>query len=84
MKRKHTKTLALVFQHPVPGNIKWIDIEGLLSELGAKLDEAQGSRVAVRLFGDRRVFHRPHPSPVTDKGAVAALRRWLEENGVTP
>lgn len=84
MKRKHTKTLGLVFQHPIPGNIKWIDIEGLLSELGAQLDEAQGSRVAVRLFGDRRVFHRPHPSPVTDKGAVAALRRWLEENGVTP
>jgi len=84
MKRKHTKTLALVFKHPIPGNIKWIDIEGLLSELGAQLDEAQGSRVAVRLFGDRRVFHRPHPSPVTDKGAVAALRRWLEENRVTP
>ncbi|MBP6809297.1 MAG: type II toxin-antitoxin system HicA family toxin [Chromatiaceae bacterium] len=84
MKRKHTKTLVLVFQHPVPANIKWIDIEGLLIELGAQLDEAQGSRVAVRLFGDRRVFHRPHPSPVTDKGAVAALRRWLEENGLTP
>jgi len=84
MKRKQTKTLALIFQHPVSGNIKWIDIEGLLSELGAQLDEAQGSRLAVRLFGDRRVFHRPHPSPVTDKGAVAALRRWLEENGVTP
>jgi hypothetical protein len=84
MKRKHTKTLVLVFQHPVPANIKWIDIEGLLIELGAQLDEAQGSRVAVRLFGDRRVFHRHHPSPVTDKGAVAALRRWLEGNGVLP
>jgi hypothetical protein len=34
--------------------------------------------------GLARVFHRPHPSPDTDKGAVAAIRKWLEENGVKP
>jgi hypothetical protein len=41
-------------------------------------------RVGVRLFGERRVFHRPHPSPATDKGALASICKWLEENGVTP
>jgi hypothetical protein len=30
------------------------------------------------------VFHRPHPSPATDKGAVASIRKWLKENGVEP
>jgi len=30
------------------------------------------------------VFHRPHPSPDTDKGAVASIRKWLETNGVKP
>lgn len=53
-------------------------------ELGASVTEREGSRILVRLFGERRVFHRPHPSPDTDKGAVASIRRWLEENGVEP
>ena len=30
------------------------------------------------------VFHRPHPSPDTEKGAVAAIRKWLDQNGVRP
>ena len=36
------------------------------------------------LFGVVKVFHRPHPSPDTDKGAVSSIRKWLEENGVIP
>lgn len=64
--------------------MKWKDIEQLFVELGAEIIEAEGSRVGVRLFGDRRVFHRPHPSPDTDKGAVASVRKWLESNGVNP
>ena len=37
-----------------------------------------GSRVAVVLFGEVRVFHRPHPSPNTDKGAITSIRKWFE------
>lgn len=84
MKRKHQKTLELIFASPISGNIQWRDIEALLVELGAEISEREGSRVGVRLFGDRRVFHRPHPSPNTDKGAVAAIREWLNANGVKP
>ena len=84
VKAKHQKTLRLLFQRPTSGNIRWADIEALFRELGATITEAEGSRVCVRLFGDRRVFHRPHPSPDTDKGAAASIRDWLEANGVTP
>lgn len=84
LKRKHRKTLELIFTRPVSGNIKWSDIESLFIALGAELTEQEGSRVGVRLFDDRRVFHRPHPSPDTDKGAVASIRKWFEENEVTP
>lgn len=84
MKAGNKKILQLIFQRPVSGNIRWKDIESLFLALGAKITEAEGSRICVRLFGDRRVFHRPHPSPNTDKGAVASIRRWLEENGVKP
>jgi hypothetical protein len=84
MKRKHQKTLDLIFTRPVNGSIKWKDIESLFLELGGNVEEGEGSRVGVRLFGERRVFHRPHPSPDTDKGAVSSIRRWLESNGVNP
>ena len=84
MKRKHQKTIELIFGRPTSGNIKWRDIESLLVYLGAEVSERQGSRVGIRLFGERRVFHRPHPSPNTDKGAVTSIRKWLAENRVTP
>lgn len=84
MKRRHRRTLELVFRHPVSGNIPWRKIEALLVELGADISEREGSRIGVRLFGDRRVFHRPHPSPNTDVGAVVSIRNWLRRNGVEP
>ncbi|MFT7723666.1 MAG: type II toxin-antitoxin system HicA family toxin [Roseateles sp.] len=84
MKRKHQRTLELIFARPVSGNVPWRDIESLFVELGAEVSEREGSRVAVVLFEEVRVFHRPHPSPDTDKGAVASVRKWLEQHGVEP
>jgi len=34
MKRKHRKTLELIFNRPVSGSIKWDDIEALFVALG--------------------------------------------------
>ncbi|PJK14075.1 hexulose-6-phosphate synthase [Lysobacteraceae bacterium NML07-0707] len=84
MKRKHGKLIAVIFARPVSGNIKWRDIESLLASLGATIEEAEGSRVTIEWGGEVRIFHRPHPSPDTDKGAVCSVRQWLESNGVTP
>lgn len=84
MKKKHQKTLALIYKRPVSGSVKWPDIEALFVELGADIQEREGSRVAVILFEQVQVFHRPHPNPDTDKGAVASIRKWLEANGVKP
>lgn len=84
MKQKHTRTLAAVFSRPMSGSISWSDIESLFRALGADIQEREGSRIAVVLFGEVRVFHRPHPAPDTDKGAIASIRKWLEDNGETP
>lgn len=84
MKRTNRRTLELVFARATSANIKWRSIEALFAELGAEITEREGSRVAVFLFSEVRVFHRPHPSPNTDKGAVASIRRWLEQHGVEP
>ena len=84
MQAKHARTLKLIFAHPVPGGVKWKDIEAPFGALGATISEAEGSRIAVVLFGEVRVFHRPHPSPDTDKGAIGSIHKWLEANGVKP
>ncbi len=84
MKRSHQRTLELVFARPTRVNVQWRDIEMLLVELRATVSEREGSRVAVVLFGEVRVFHRPHPFPDTDKTAVVSIRKWLQQHGVEP
>lgn len=84
MKKKHKATLALIYKQPASANIKWKAIEALFIDIGAVVEEREGSRVGVILFGEVRVFHRPHPSPNTDKGAVVSIRKWLMNNGVMP
>jgi hypothetical protein len=84
MKRKHTKLLAAIFAHPTSANIQWHEVEALFKSLGADIEEREGSRVAVVLFGELHVFHRPHPEPTTDKGAIASIRKWLDSHGVKP
>ena len=73
-----------IFREPVLSDIEWTDIESLLQALDAKLSEGNGSRVRVKLNGERAVFHRPHPEKTTDKGAVRAVRRFLLNAGVKP
>jgi hypothetical protein len=84
LKTRHQRTLKLIFARPVSGNVKWPDILALFTALGADVTERAGSRVAVILFNQVMVMHRPHPSPDVDKGALVALRGWLEENGIKP
>ena len=84
MKRKHQRTLERIYRRPTSGTIPWSDIESLFRALGADISEREGSRVAVVLFGEVRIFHRPHPSPNTDKGTVTSIRKWFEYYEVTP
>ncbi len=81
---KNQKTLEAIFKNPVPSDIPWADIEGLLESLGGIVDSKRsGSRVGVSLRGVRAVFHEPHPNPVTDKGAVKNVREFLRRCGIT-
>jgi hypothetical protein len=83
MNNKHRKTLNRIFQDPVLASVPWKDIEKLFVALEADLFEGHGSRIAVDLNGITAVFHRPHPSKETDKGAVKSVRRFLMEAGIT-
>lgn len=82
MNSKHRRTFEEIFCTPVLSNVRWTDVEALLIALGAERSEGRGSRVRFLLNGEEAIFHRPHPNPETDKGALKAVRRFLEKAGV--
>ena len=84
MNARQRRTLEAIFARPVPPGIRWAEIEALLAALGAERSEGGGSRVRFLLNGAEAVFHRPHPRPETDKGAVVKVRQFLEIVGVKP
>ena len=82
MNNKQRQTLKAIFTSPVRSDIKWTDIENLFKALGAKVSQGKGSRVRVLLNGVKAVFHEPHPEKETDKGAVKAVKEFLEDAGI--
>lgn len=82
MNKTNKKTYKDIYTNPVKPDIRWTDIEKLFESLGAEISEGNGSRIRVKLNGERAVFHRPHPDDNTDKGAVKSVRRFLENAGV--
>lgn len=84
MNNAHRKTLRDIFADPVRCDVRWDAVEALFVALGADVSQGRGSRVCVVLKGKTAVFHRPHPKPNTDKGALKAVRRFLTEAGIKP
>ena len=80
---KRGRTLKDIVEDPVRSAVAWGDIESLLRALGAEITAGRGSRVRIALNGVRAVFHRPHPAPATDKGALKSMRRFLRAAGVS-
>lgn len=84
MNNKHRKTLEIILADPVNASITWSDIEGLFMAYGGEIREGSGSRVWFIFEKQVAVFHRPHPQPTTDKGAVKSVRRYFTNIGLMP
>ena len=100
MNSKHRKILEAIFADPVRADIAWQDIESLFKAQGGIVREGRGSRVRFIMGKEKdamdgenateveypmvATFHRPHPQPYTDKGAVKSVRRFFEAIGVKP
>lgn len=82
MNKKQSVTLQSIFTEPTRSDIEWVAIESLFTHLGAEISQGKGSRVRINLNGVKAVFHRPHPQKETNKGAVVAVRRFLENAGI--
>jgi predicted HicB family RNase H-like nuclease len=77
MNATHRRTLAAVFENPARADMRWDAIEALFIACGAEISEGRVSRVSVLLNGAEAVFHRPYPRPVTNRGALKSVRRFL-------
>lgn len=84
MNNKHRKTLGAIFASPVRSDIRWADIEELFKASGGTIKEGSGSRVWFIFGKNVATFHRPHPQPNTDKGALKSVKRFFEHIGVRP
>jgi hypothetical protein len=84
MQAKHRKTVAAIFAQPTRANIRFADIEALLTALGGELDEGAGSRVSFTLHDERLHLHRPHPGKEAKRYQVEQTREFLERLGVAP
>jgi len=84
MNSSQRKTLVAIFTDPVSPAIAWRDIESLFKACGGVIKEGKGSRIRFMMGMDVATFHRPHPQPNTDKGAVKSVRRFFMTIGIKP
>ncbi len=82
MNHRHRKVLHQLFAHPISANIDFNDVQSVLRELGAELEDRAGARVAVTLKGHTVLFH--HANHSVPKEEVQQIRRFLVDCGVAP
>ena len=66
---------------PTPADIRWAEIESLLTALRVSLIERAGSRVQLIKGTDSIVVHRPHPRPEARRDTVRDIARFIERIG---
>lgn len=84
MSPNHDRTLARIHLRPTPANIRWLDLISTLKSHGVEVTDRRGSRVGLRLGGERIVVHRPHPGPDTGRATVRDIAGFLKAAGVLP
>ena len=84
MNKKHQKTLKKIFETPTRSDIKWSEVQSLLSACNADITEGKGSRLRVALNDRFLNLHKPHPQKEMKKYAVELVRDFLINAGVKP
>ena len=82
MNHRHRKVLAALFAHPISANIDFKEVEGVLKELGAEIENKHGNRIGVKLNGHAHAFQ--HAQHSLSKDEVVQIKKFLEQAGVTP
>jgi hypothetical protein len=84
MNARQAKTLAAIFGHPTPGNIRWNEIVSLIRAVGDVDEKRSGSRVAFTVNGLTHINHKPHPGSEVGRASVRDIRDFLKDAGIIP
>jgi hypothetical protein len=84
MSHSHKHTLEALFAHPIAMNIKWNEVQHLITSLGGTVEPSHGGREKLCLNGQERTFHVPHGRTLDSKDEVMQLRHFLEAAGAKP
>ena len=82
--KKQQKTLKKIFETPTRSDIKWSEVQSLLSACKAEITEGKGSRLRVVMNNRFLNLHKPHPQKEMKKYAVELVRDFLINAGVKP
>lgn len=82
MNHRHRKVVHAIFAHPIPANLDFKEVQSALKELGAEIEDRNGSRIAVSLKGHTVLFH--HAQHSLPKDEVVQVRRFLTDCGIDP
>ncbi len=66
---------------PTPVDIRWDEIESLLSALGVEVVNRVGSRVLLRKGNHRIVVHRSHPQSEVRRDTVRNIVEFIGRIG---
>ncbi len=82
MNHKHRKVLAQLFAHPISSNIDFREVEHVLKDLGAEIENKHGNRIGVTLNGHTVAL--THVNHSLTKDEVVQIRKFLETAGINP
>lgn len=82
LNRKYKKLIESIFATPTGANIRFADIEKLVTALGGKITEGTGSRMSFELAGQKIFLHWPHPGKEAMNYQVEAVREFFSKAGV--
>jgi hypothetical protein len=82
IKGRHRHTLEALFAHPLPHNLRWNDIVGLIGAIGSCQEKSNGEFV-LEVAGKRHLMRKPHDKDLTSS-EVMDLRHFLQQAGCSP
>jgi hypothetical protein len=82
MNHRHRKVLHALFDHPISANIDFKEVETMLRELGAEIDNRSGARIGVKLGNRSAFFH--HANHSLHKDEVVKIKHFLVDCGIDP
>ena len=79
---KLTKNISFLEEKLNAQSLRLTNIEKLIESIGGQISQGNGSRVRFKIGEAKATFHRPHPSPDTNKLTVKDIRDFLIVAGV--